>query len=397
MKRLLPILTIPFAAGPAFAAANVFCFPGVPWCDGADLGLAWIPMVVLAQLAFLYTFQGGPAKFLGRFAGHNDDWAEQQWGVMQVGLPIALLMAFPALVALAIVGRWLRPVGLLEILMVQGLYWGLLAYWSRQADAIPVGEDATDVVELSPALAEQPVGTGFVGVAEPVKVVHRSPLDAGVAAILPRAALDGIPLFPGSARPPGLPSGARMPAGASASLPNPERVYAASAVAFHTPIEGAPESTRADKVVERLIKTYMWDDFGSTSLYKLARKLPLDRLLKATDTERFGAELIAGLRAVCRHTITLHRCGVDATTLQSIVAIHAVDSFDEYAADVMQRLTYSALLERQRLFIDQTDIEIFGEEFLDCAYRLALFEVQSALTWHRSAGESQTPNYVGLQ
>jgi len=112
---------------------------------------------------------------------------------------------------------------------------------------------------------------------------------------------------------------------------------------------------------------------------------------------RFGVEMVAGLRAVCRHTITLYRCGVDATTLRSIIAIHAVDGFDEYSADVMQRLTYSVLLERQRLFIDQTDIEVFGDEFIDLAYRLALYEVQSATAWRPSVGENQAPSYVGLQ
>jgi hypothetical protein len=396
VKRYFLLPAFLLASGQAFAAANVFCFPGASWCDGYELGLSWIPIVVGLQLGFLYVVQGGPAVFLARFAGHDDDWADQHWGVMQVGTPIALVMAFPALAVLAVVGKWVRPIGVLEIFVVQGLYWLLLVRWQWQTHEVSAAHElgGTDGMSmpLEGAIPAQPQSSaGFIGIAAPAKP-HASKIDAGVAAILPRAASEGIPLFPGAARTP-----AAAPAGAAAAPSRPERIYAATAPAFHAAPETQATSSRADKTIERLVKTYMWDDIGSGPPFRQARKLQPDQLIRQDDIERFGEELMEGMRAIGRHTVAVFRYGVDATTLQSLIAMHAVEGFDEYSADVMQRLTWSALLDRQRLFVDQTDIEIFGEEVLDCMYRLALFEVQATATWRTAAGEGRSVERIGLQ
>lgn len=392
--RFLFLLAL-LATGPVRAAPDVACIPGVPWCDGGGLGLAWIPIVVGLQVAFLYLAQGGPGVFLARFIGNDGDLKGENWGLLQVGFPIALVLSFPALIGLTIVGKWIRPVGLLEIMAVQGIYWLLLARWSPPDDAVPDeraadGDAMAGLVEAGVA-GPPPVssigldrsGTGNDG---------RCPIEAGVAAVLPRAAVDGIPLFPGALRPQSAPS-----AGAAATLARPESVYASSAAPFRAQVEVLQGSAHAEKNIERLMKTYMWDDIGSGPPFKFARKLPPARLLQEADVARFGATLIEGMRAVCRHTLAIYRHGVDATTLPSILAIHAVDGFDEYSADIMQRLTYSVLLERQRLFIDQTDVEIFGEDFLDCLYRLALLEVRSMVAWLPPGDQAQAAVHAGLQ
>ena len=396
MKRLRRTLPVFLASGPALAGANTFCFAGAPWCNSNDLGLAWIPIAVLLQLAFLYLSQGGPAVFLARFAGHNDDWAEQHWGVMQVGMPIALVMAFPVLAVLAVVGKWFRPVGLLEILVVQGLYWALLLHWAWRTDAAHAAQEVMDkdaMVGQMPEAAALPSAApaGFIGIGTPLKAV-RSSIDAGVAAILPRAAVDGIPLFPAA-----VPASATARGGASATPASPERLYAASAASFQTPPNMAQSMARADKTIDRLMKTYMWDDIGSGPPFKFVRKLQPAQLFPDAEACRFGEPLLEAMRAACRHTVAIYRNGVDTTTLPSIVAMNAVDGFDEYSADVMQRLMYSALLERHKLFIDQTDIEIFGEDFMTWLYRLALSEVQSAAAYRPVAGAIQAAGQLLLQ
>lgn len=394
MKRGFLSLPLLFAAEQACAASGVLCFPGMPWCNSADLGLAWVLIVVALQLAFLYLVQGGPGTFLGHFAGHDENFASAHFGVVQVGLPIALVLSFPALGGLVLIDKWLRPVGLLEIAVVQGLYCLWLTRWRWQTDAPAVESNPTDHDALSrmheAQVSAAPSDNGFIGIAAPV-AIERSSIDAGVAAILPRAALDGIPLFPGAGRPQGRPPVAAAPAGGSATLAHPDRAYAGSAPSFRSPDEPPRRLGHPDNkaVIDRLTSIYMWDDIAAGHAFTFARKLSPGQLLSADDRARYGEALIDAMHGVARHTIAMYRYGVDTTTFATILSSCCVDGFDEYSADLMQRLTYSVLFERQKLFIDQTDIEIFGEDFIVCLYRLALYEAQSATFRLPTAGALQ--------
>lgn len=140
MKRFLPLLALP-AAAPA-RAAGALCLPGMPWCDGGDLGLVWVPIVVALQLVHLYYLQGGPGVFLARFVGDHGSLASQNWGLIQVGLPIATVLSFPPLIGLTVLGKVLGSVGVAHIAIVQGLYWLWLRRWLKGIDGAATGSQA---------------------------------------------------------------------------------------------------------------------------------------------------------------------------------------------------------------------------------------------------------------
>lgn len=194
---------------------------------------------------------------------------------------------------------------------------------------------------------------------------------------------------PGPAVPPAPPMSPVRSVGAVSTLPKPQNVYGAASP-FRVPDEAVPKSGHADirALIDRLTRLYMWDDVGAGEPFRSSRKLPVAKLFSAADEARFGAPLIAAMRRVARHTVVLYRCGVGDESLDDILAAHAVEGFDEYSADVMQRLVCSALLERQKLFIDAMDVEIFGEEFIDGLYRLALFEVRGTIACHPGVAEA---------
>lgn len=399
MNRTVLLVPGLLVAERAFAGAGGFCFPGAPWCGG-ELGLAWVGIVVGLQLGFLYVVQGGPGAFLARFAGHEENFAKAHFGVLQIGLPIALVLSFPALMGLVLIDKWWRPVGLLEIATVQGLYWLWLARWrASEADGLPPPSNAQDDNPLSQLHESQPAAPpndGFIGIAAAQPERARSRVDAGVAAILPRAQIDGIPLFPGAARlqnrvEPSESFAASIPEGGSARPLHPERAYAG--IAMSPPVQAPRHPGHPDNkaVLERLTSTYMWDDAGSGQAFKAARRLPADRLLTDDDRGRFGEPLLEAMCAIACHTVAIYRYGVDTTTFATILSSYSVKGFDEYSADVMQRLTYSVLYDRQRLFIDQTDIEIFGEELIECLYRMALLETAQAMASLPIVGAAHRP------
>lgn len=403
MKRFLPLLAV--AAADSAWAATSLCMPGMPDCVGGDMGLMWVPVVVGLQLAHLYYLLGGPGAFLARFVGSHGPLVGQGWGLLQVGIPIAMVLAFPPLIGLTLLGKAFGPVGVLHVLAVQGGYWLWLRRWLRKIDAA-AAETAGDAAAAAVPEAPPPA----VEIAVPP--LRREPLDgplmvesiglpagkfqARTGAPLPLPPL-AQPIFAGGPVPPAPPVSPVRSVGAVASLPRPQNVYGASRP-LRAPEESAPPRSGHGDVqalIDRLTKLYMWDDVGIDEPFRSSRKRPVAKLFTAEDEERLGEALVAAMRSVARHTVMLYRCGVGDESLEDILAAHPVEGFDEYAADVMQRLVYSALLDRQKLFVDPMDLEIFGEEFIDGLYRLALLEVRGTIACH--PGVAQAAAHLSLQ
>ena len=404
MKRFLPLLAV--ATADSASAATSLCLPGMPDCVGGDMGLMWVPVVVGLQLAHLYYLQGGPGAFLARFVGGNGPLTGQGWGLLQVGIPIAMVLAFPPLIGLTLLGKAFGPVGVLHLLAVQGGYWLWLRRWLRKIDAA-AAETADDAAAA--AVPEAPPPPPEIA----VPPLRRGPLDgplmvesiglpsgrfqAGSGAPLPLPPL-AQPIFAaGPAVPPAPPVSPVRSVGAVSSLPRPQSVYGTSRPPRAPEESAPPRSGHADvrALIDRLTKLYMWDDVGVDEPFRSSRKRSVAKLFTGEDEARLGEALVAAMRSVARHTVVLYRCGVGDESLEDILAAHPVEGFDEYAADVMQRLVYSALLDRQKLFVDPMDLEIFGEEFIDALYRLALLDVRGTIACH--PGVAQAAVHLSLQ
>ncbi|MBI4984121.1 MAG: hypothetical protein HZC24_01920 [Rhodocyclales bacterium] len=375
--RCVPAAAL-FLAAPALASASGDCPADAPWCLGPGLGLTWIPLAVVFQLFFLYAIQGGPAAFLGRIAGLRlGDW---MWNRLQIGFLLAVALSFPALTVLTLIHKWMRPVGLLDLAIVLGIYW---IWLERRPPTLDAANDSlvpeADAAPLVPA-------PSVVGAA-----------DAGGAAV----ATIGLPLAGQPARGGrsfGVSRGQEIViARAVPTLPpqlHPGGVYAWTAPAAAV-TERAPLDTRA--LIDRLMRLYMWDDIGLSRAFAAAQRQPPAHLVGAAEIEGYGAALVDAMRAIARHTISLYRYGIDGASLADILAAHAAPGFDEYAADLMQRLTYSVLAERQKLFIDQTDVEIFGDDCVAFLMRLAVCEARSAVLYQPATGIAYVPASAILQ
>lgn len=278
--------------------------------------MTWIAVVVGLQAVFIYLVLGRRHAFLACPGESRLGLSgRRSWREVAVGFVMAAILSLPVVIGLTLLDEWVRPVGALEIVVAQGLYWLSLVRWAKR----------------------------YKAAARPAEV----------------------------AAPPQARAAAAPPSPPPASAPR------------HVP--------KADvgMQIEKLTKLYLWDNIGTREPFRTARKLPARNLMTDDDRASSGAALIDAMRGVARRIIALYRDGGDAADsaghpLDAIV----MNDFDEYAADVMQRLTYSVLLERERLFIDQTDIEIFGEETIGLMYRLALLEVRSSPATVKGAAAS---------
>lgn len=406
MKRLTPLLAL-LVADAACAAVGAGCFPGAPWCEGGELGLAWVPIVVGLQLAHLYYLLGGPGPFLARVIGDDGNLREGNWGLLQVGVPIAVVLAFPPLIGLTVLGKFHGPIGLLEIVIVQGAYW----LWLRHRLARHGAPAPATEAETSPTESPDPLPMESPAALERAERGRGGPMLESIGLPSVRFHAQEVLGTPPMAKQPiiaplltmPMPAPPKSPVrsvAAVSSLPQAQNVYAGAASAFRPrdeqgKSEAAPAHADIRSLIDRLTKLYMWDDIGTAEPFRGARRLPVERLTSGADGDRFGEELLTAMRHVARHTVMLYRCGVGDESLADIVEAHPVEGFDEYSADVMQRIVCSVLLDRHKLFLDQTDLEIFGEDFVDCLYRLALFEVKGTIACH--PGVSQTAMNLSLQ
>jgi len=320
MMRFIPLLTF-LAIDSAQAAPVALCHSMALWCDGMDVGLMWIPTVVVFQFIFLYLIRGGRGVVLGSACANERKLQGKTWGLLQVGFPIALVLSYPIIVALMLFDKWVQPIGPIEIVLAQGLYCLVLARNSEW----------TAVQPLPSVVGE--------------KVASISPVT-----------VPSTPTTPNEMHPTTL-----APSPSSSNAPD------------------ATSQLDMAALIKRLENHYMWNEIGDQERFRLARKSSIKQLIGAEDISQLGEPLLEAMRCVARHSISLYRFGNDEMTLADIVAKHSLPGFDDYSAEVMQRLVYSVLASHQKLFLDQTDLEVFGEDFIDSLYRLAIFEVKSSV------------------
>lgn len=348
--------------------------------------MGWLPLVVGLQLLFLYLAQGGPEAFLRRLFGQEEQFQDGRWGGLQVGMPISLVMSFPVLIVLTLCDRWLSEVGLLEIALVQGAYWLWLMRQNVESDA-----QAGDLDGPNPAPRDSGSADDHALPQADGSPLHYIGLESRGGDTRPGTAVSihpGVSPAVGKSRGSGSGKGNQGAAGPTAPIslaPTcPGGVYAWSDSTPHAPFGGGRNESRA--ILDRLKQLYLWDDICVGRSFKEAWDLPNSRLVSSEDRIRFGIEFIEAMSSIARHSVALFRYGADICSISDILSAHPVDGFDEYSADLMQRLTYSVLTGRQKLFIDQTDMEIFGEDLIECLFRVAIFEVRATIIEYRPAG-----------
>lgn len=292
------------------------------------MGWLWIPLAVGIQFFFLYAILGGPGALLARVTGHEQIADGVDWGRLQVGLPVALVLAFPSLMILAILDKWVRQVGLLEITVVQTFSLICLLLWLRGTGSVGAKEEGTqtegDQAEGEGAYARAPC---FQQVPQPVESTQ--PIEAIPAPVV---------------------------------IPPP-------------PVAPVSDPVKPTEILRRKLgKIYLWDDVGLGFPWAEARRLPPGQLLSREDVIALGTENFAALRRIARDTLGALRRGEDLPRYRCDMAEAIPDPW-EYQLDVLQRLVCSVFFQHERLYVDQTDVELCGQRRLLLLYRIALSTV----------------------
>jgi len=323
------------------------------------MDLLWIPLAVGVQLVLLYAFMGGPVALLGRFAGYEDLEVGTGWGGMQIGLPVALVLSFPSLMILALIEKWARQVGLFEVVLVQGIFLVLLLGWLKRRNGRRDGESLSD--ESVQEMAQQANALPEVVAAAPAPAPMS---DVGVAIALAAERLAPPPAQPA------LEPVSRV-SDPIVILPQPVTTMVAS--------EPEASVSETEALLKKLRKIYMWDDVGLGRGYAEARKTPLAHLISNADMIALGDDYFSTLRTLARTSIANVCRGNGACQAEGFAAGFSAEMVldrYEYEQDVMRRLAFSAVFSHDRLFIDQTDVELCSESLLLTMYRLVLFEVR---------------------
>lgn len=324
------------------------------------MGLMWIPLVIGIQFVLLYVFWGGPQALLVRVVGPALQIGSGL-GWMQVGLPMALVMAFPSLITLAFIDKWLHPVGWLEIGAIQGLSFIMMLRWFG-------GHGHGDSEECS---VSQPVSRsgGVVQSSSESMCLSHQRVTGSVASV--PCTQEGT----ANSQAMGVPEGV---CDTSLEHANTIRIPAAMPCQRRRDVAGRKEVSLESVLFKRLKKIYLWNDIGHARVFSEARKTPLVHLVGRDDVAMLGPELFARLRAVVREVMMNFPQGSGSYRAEDG---HETDlpEREEYLEDVMRRLTYSVLFSYDRLFIDRMDIELCGQAMLLSMYRLVLFEVGSEM------------------
>lgn len=408
---------------PAFAWSPGECPPQSPGCS--EEGIMWIlvPVAVLLHFCMIYLFLGGPRGIFDRFVGGDTSRTARsraKGGGIQVGFPVAVALSFPVIIALAVIDKLVATVGFLHFAAVIGVYWCLLAWlWRRRNRAnshagryvADSGEDmgfsagdADMIASVVDSSGKAEEGLGFRipelgrqkkpgSAARPLVAEEFAPLSRLLAGASLPAATGSEAKVP-SSRPAAVSSSEKLagtvqrlagqarstpvPAPEPVIIPKPRLQPLPDPVAQIRPpadIQQAGKDQQA--LLKQLEKTYMWDEIGLGNPFKDARKLSNERLLTVDDEQAFGAGVIHTMRSVAREAVQAYLSGTGFSAhpaRQELAGEVSLGDVDEYLADVMKRMMYSVLYDRERLFIDQTDVEIFGEDLLGCLYRIALYE-----------------------
>lgn len=304
-----------------------------------NMGLFWIPATIAVQVLLLYSVLGGPSRLLARLAGDERLVGATVLNKVQIGLPLALVLAFPALVTLALLERLLGKVGILELVVVESGFLLLLLRILQRRQRAAEGDREFSDMQAPLAGPESPQAVMAAGNVDSVVVAdtHR---EHAVA----REVLSGSPTMPM------IPTPVAPPWGTAAALDGP-RV-----------------------LLNRLNRIYLWDDIGAEGAFVEARRRPSATVLSSEEIAELGSATFACLRAVVHDTLR---------SLGSHERIWHEDDFspervlevEEYQRDVMRRLVLSVWSDCERLYVDRTDVEMCGKRKLLLMYRIALAEL----------------------
>ncbi|MDP1527330.1 MAG: hypothetical protein Q8M20_16105 [Rhodocyclaceae bacterium] len=270
----------------------------------------------------LYTFLGGPGGLLARVFGHSLFVTTAGWERVHFGLPMALVLAFPSLMVLAIIEKWLHPVGLLDIAVVQGVGLVMILAWLKHHRV--------------------PKRIATVGEAEGLAIPSPCPV-SDVLAVPP------APTFFTRLEPP-----------VQMALPQP-------AVVAVSPNEC---------LLRWLNRRYQWDCIGSARTFEELRQAPPAAQLMPHHLAFWGAQRYASLRGVLEASLTALRANKGVPELQSSAEDFFPDE-EDYLDDVLRRLVCSVYFSHEPLFLDQNDLELCGMENVRIMYRLALWAVRN--------------------
>jgi hypothetical protein len=125
------------------------------------------------------------------------------------------------------------------------------------------------------------------------------------------------------------------------------------------------------------------------------RNRQVAELVTPEDDETFGDDLVDGMRLVGIDVLNGFKSGQVATHPVPYEDSTTDDYFGADLTDLMRRLTWTAIKNRETLFLAREDVDAFGEELVECAYRVALYVVKAdgAEYTHRPV-VTQPPNEV---
>lgn len=355
----------------------------------------WIPVAIGIQFLLLYVVLGGPGRVLAGFSGQRSLLGIDGLGRLQIGLPVAMVLAFPSLAALAAIEKWWHSVGWLDIVLVQGGALILMLYRLRRGSSIEIsapensGSDSqessatassTQLLALSPCVSV----TQAVAATDPqprpaaLAVVESSPLcspTSEIKAALPEQRVEGdvaVPVASSAlAIPPEIPSGTVPPQGNAVDEETPKGTSA--------PVIPSALPLEPRQLARELAKIYGWNRVGLERPFAEARQH-----IRTWERGQAAADgRVASWRRIARDTQAALRQNGGALPLEEFFTERVLDA-DEYERDVMRRLSFSVLVGHDRLFIDPSDLEMCGEDQVVAMYREALLELgaEGGVTFH---------------
>lgn len=322
------------------------------------MGLMWMPVVIGIQLILLYAVLGGPGALIARCAGHAGLGDAKKLDMLQIGIPVALILAFPSLTALAMWEKWYGSVGTVEVVLAQAVSLLLLLYWLSRRTAPATGDPEAAVAQDAAAPSSEWRCTD-------------PPPPLPPAAVMPTLDPESIRVALTMERPADLPeTPARMPAAEAPPSPAPACPIAAAGDKA-APARGlGPQG-----LLKRLHAIYLWDDIGLGKPYCEARARPLARLIQADEVAACGDMDFKRLRSAAQETLARLGAGEYHWLPDELSPDRMLERY-EYESDVMRRLVLSVWTEHERLFVDEADQEFCGAGKLAMMYRLALFEAR---------------------
>lgn len=124
------------------------------------------------------------------------------------------------------------------------------------------------------------------------------------------------------------------------------------------------------RIYSALSAKYFAENIGLDESYDQIRKNPQVGITEL-DREAFGDDLVDFFELVARHEFYKFRYGTSNVDLPKNEDY--VEAFGKDLITLIQRVAQSVVFDHKELFIDQNDLNDFGEDFLLLMYRIAMY------------------------